>query len=103
MSNFIPTKQTIDLANELNKRGIKVELEHWDKHKHVDIFLPENGMYIEIEGLQHFISPTQIISDLKRDFYSDKENHFTFRITNQLIETHLQEIADAIFQVVKNV
>ena len=60
-------------------------------------------MYIEIEGLQHFTDPKQIIADFKRDYYSNKENHFTFRITNQLIDTHLNEITDAIFHVVRKV
>ena len=101
MPNITPTTQTLDLVGALTKRGIKVETEYWDGHKHVDIYLPENRMYIEIEGIQHFNSPKQIISDLKRDYYSDKENHFTFRITNQLIETHLEEIADAIAQLSK--
>lgn len=102
MEKRISTPQTNNLVDALKKRGIEVETEHPDGHKHVDIYIPENGMYIEIEGLQHFTDPKQIISDLYRDYYSDKENHFTFRITNQLIDTHLEEIADAIFRVVKN-
>lgn len=53
-------------------------------------------MYIEIEGLQHYIDPKQIIADFHRDYYSNLENHFTFRITNQLVENHLSEITDAI-------
>jgi very-short-patch-repair endonuclease len=97
----MPTPQTNRLVEALRSRGIETKTEHWDGHKHIDIYIPENGMYIEVEGLQHFTSPEQIIADLKRDYYSDSENHFTFRITNQLIETHLEEIADAVAQVVK--
>jgi len=96
MFKNIPTKQVHALVNALIKRGVRVETEHSDGHKRVDVYLPDNGMYIEIEGLQHFTSPDQILADLKRDYYSDKENHLTFRVTNQLIETHLDEIADAI-------
>lgn len=103
MPKIVPTKHASALASALIKRGILVELEHFDGHKHVDIFIPRNGMYIEIEGLQHFTSPEQIIADLKRDYYSDRENHFTFRVTNQLIETHLEEIADAVAHVVQGV
>jgi very-short-patch-repair endonuclease len=102
MQQLIPsaTKQVKDLVRALTERGVAVKTEYWDGHKHVDIFIPENGMYIEVEGIQHFTNAGQIISDLKRDYYSDIENHFTFRVTNQLIETHLEEIADAVTQVV---
>ncbi len=98
----ISTPQTLKLVKALEKRGVKVETEHSDGYKHVDIYIPKNKMYIEIEGLQHFTEPKQIISDLYRDYYSDKENYFTFRITNQLIDTHLEEIANAITKVVMN-
>ena len=96
------TKQCRSLIQALENRNINVIPEYWDGHKHVDIYLPENRMYIEIEGLQHFTDAKQILSDLKRDYYSDKENHFTFRITNQLVESHLEEIADAIAHVVSS-
>jgi len=96
MSNITPTKQALALASALEKRGIKVELEHWDGHKHVDVFVPATGLYVEIEGLQHFVNSQQISADFMRDHYSDAEKHPTFRITNQLVETHLEEIADAV-------
>jgi len=102
MFQLAPTKQTLSPIEALEKRGIKVVPEYWDGHKHVDIYIPANGMYIEVEGIQHFTNAKQIISDLKRDYYSDKENHFTFRVTNQLIETHLEEIVEAITTVVEN-
>lgn len=102
MNHFknISTPQAKRLADSLKQRGLEVITEYDDGHKCVDIYLPQNHMYIEVEGLQHFTSPKQIIADLYRDYYSDKENHFTFRITNQLVETHLEEIADAIVEVI---
>ena len=100
MPNTVPTKQSLSLIRALENKNIKVVPEYWDGHKHVDIYIPENEMYIEIEGLQHFTDAKQILADLKRDYYSDKENHFTFRITNQLIETHLEEIVDAIVKLI---
>lgn len=96
MPKLISTKQTLALAEELKKRGLKVELEHWDGHKHVDIFLPDIPLNIEVNGLQHYTNPKLIISDLNRVYYSDKSEYRTFSITNQLLETHLKEIADAI-------
>lgn len=102
MNDLTPTRQCLALIQALEKRNIKVISEYPDGHKHVDIYIPENEMYIEVEGLQHFTDSKQIISDLYRDYYSDKDNHFTFRVTNQLLDTHLEEIADAIYKVVKN-
>ncbi len=102
MPNITPTKYALLLAYALEKKGIKTELEHWDGHKHVDIYVPENQMYIEIEGIQHFTDPNQIIADFHRDYYSNSENHFTLRITNQLIDTHLEAIVQAVSGVVKN-
>jgi hypothetical protein len=60
------TPQAIKLVEELIKRRIKVEPEHWDGHKHVDIFLLDVPLNIEINGLQHYTNPAQIISDFNR-------------------------------------
>ena len=95
------TKQTTLLAIALEERGIRVKLEHWDGHKHVDIFIPAVGMYIEVDGMPHYTSPKQIIQDLQRDHFSNDDGFFTKHIPNELIETHLKEIADAIETVVK--
>jgi hypothetical protein len=99
MPNITSTPQALRLAEELNKRGVKTILEHWDGHKHVDIFLPDVPLNIEINGLQHYTNPVQIISDFNRVYYSDQSKCHTLSLTNQLIETHLHEIADAISRI----
>jgi very-short-patch-repair endonuclease len=96
-----PTPQAQKLADALRQRDITVITEYDDGYKHVDIYLPQNQMYIEVEGLQHFVKAKQIISDLQRDYYSDQEKRFTFRVPNHLIEEHLNEIANAIENIVK--
>jgi very-short-patch-repair endonuclease len=101
MPNIKPTKEAILLADALHDRGISLVKEYWDGHKHIDIYIPKGKLYIEIDGIQHYDKPEQIISDFKREYYSFKEGFSTFHITNQLIETHLKEIADAIEEVVK--
>ena len=53
------------------------------------------------DGLPHYTSPKQIISDFKRDHFSDAEGFVTKHIPNELIETHLDEMADAISEIVK--
>jgi very-short-patch-repair endonuclease len=96
-----PTKHVLALSDALQKRGVVVELEHWDGHKHVDMYFPDAKIYIEIDGLQHYTDPKQFSADLMRDHYSGSESYFTKHISNQLVETHLDQIADSIAQVVK--
>lgn len=100
MQDNIPTKQTIALADALRARNINVAIEHWDGHKHIDIFVPEARLYVEVDGLRHYTDAKQIISDLKRDHFSDGDDFSTMRITNQLVDNYLNEIADAIADVV---
>lgn len=95
-----PTPQTLKLANALKARGVQLELEYWDGHKHIDIYIPKANLYIEINGLAHYTDPKQIAADLKRNHFSDGDDFFTMSITNQLIDTHLEKIADAIVVVV---
>lgn len=97
----IPTKQAQLLIDALGKRGITVIPEYDDGHKKVDIFIPAVGLFIEVDGLHHYTSPEQIISDLRRDHFSDVEGFLTKHIPNQLIETHLEVVADAITKIVK--
>jgi len=102
MPNIEPTKYVLMLANALRKRGVDLELEHWDGYKHVDIYIPKDNIYIEVDGMHHITKPDSIISDFNRDYFSFKEGFFTKHITNEAIETHLEEIADAIAHVAKN-
>ncbi len=100
MPKKVPTEQTAKLADALRARNVRIAVEHWDGHKHIDIFVPDARLYIEVDGLQHFVDPDQILTDLRRDHFSDGDDFSTLRITNQLIDTHLDEIADAIAGVV---
>ncbi len=90
------TPQAISLAVALRGLGIEVEMEHWDGHKHVDLFLPGSGIQIEVDGSQHVTSPKQILTDLKRSHYSDSDGCGTVHIRNEDIETNLEPIAVAI-------
>lgn len=101
MNNPIPTPQAGALIEALKKRGVEVEIEPWDGHKHVDLRIPGARMNVEINGLQHYTNPDQIVSDLMRSHYSDVNKLFTFPITNQLIDTYLDPIADAIKKIVE--
>ena len=97
----ISTKQALLLMEALQKRGVIVEAEHWDGHKHIDIYIPHVDMYIEVDGLYHYTHPDQIMRDFNRNHYSDGDGFDTMHIPNELIETHLEEIANAIANVVK--
>lgn len=103
MSKKKSTKHALDLANALKSRGIDLELEYWDGHKHVDIFIPKARIYIEVDGPLHDIRPKQLVSDFNRDYFSYKEGFFTKHITNEEVDFHLEEIANAILAVVRDV
>ncbi|MFH1582281.1 MAG: DUF559 domain-containing protein [bacterium] len=95
----VPTKQVKALNEALKERKIKTKLEHSDKHKHVDIAILGTNIYIEIDGLHHYTDSRQIEKDFKRDYYSTREGYNTIHIPNELIDKHLDKIANAICKV----
>src|SRR3989344_663063 len=103
MSNITPTPtpQVKKLNEVLKQKGVKTDLEHWDHHKHIDIAILNSKIYIEVDGLSHYVNPEQIKRDFKRDHFSDGDDFRTIHITNQLIDTHVDEIAEAISEIVK--
>src|SRR3989344_6576465 len=102
MPNNIPTEHEMKLTEALRKRGVVLEVHHWDGHKHVDIYIPKDKLYIEVDGMPHITKPERIISDLNRDYFSFKDGFFTKHVTNEAIDTHLDDIANAIAHVAKN-
>lgn len=90
-----PTENALLLNNALNAVGIETKLEHWDGHKHIDIFIPKGKIYIEIDGPQHYTSPRQIVSDFQRDHYSDDDGFHTMHIPNEVVQKHAMKIARA--------
>ncbi|MDB4940161.1 MAG: hypothetical protein JWO40_586 [Candidatus Doudnabacteria bacterium] len=102
MPKIFRTKQALRLAIALRKRNINLLTEHWDGYKHVDIYIPEIKLNIEVDGLQHYLNPTQILVDFKREHYSDQAGSSTLHIPNFLIVTHLNKIANAIARLVSD-
>jgi very-short-patch-repair endonuclease len=97
-----PTKHVLKLADALKKRGVALELEHWDGHKHIDIYIPKDHLYIEVDGVPHYTDHQKMIADFNREYFSFKGGYFTKRIANETIESHVEEIADAIATVAEN-
>lgn len=91
------------LYDALCKRGVDAILEHSDGHKTVDIAILSAHMFIEVDGIQHFTDPAQIMRDFNRSHYSDGDDFRTFYVTNQIVDTHLEEVADAIVAVVEKI
>ncbi len=85
----------------LKKRGIESITEYPDGHKTIDIAVLPARLYIEVDGVQHLNNPDQIITDFKRDYYSDREGFYTLHIHNDDIKNHLNSIADAIAEVAR--
>ena len=98
---FLITPQTRNLFEVLTEKGIKARLEYTDGHKHVDIAILSARMFIEVDGMQHFMDSEQILRDFKRDHFSDGDDFATFRIPNIVLEHQLEEVAQAIVEVVK--
>lgn len=102
MPNITPTKYVLALSDALTKRGVVHELEHWDGFKHLDIYIPRDSLYIELDGTHHVTNPDRMIADFNRDYFSFKDGFFTKHITNEAIDTHLEQIADAIAHIDRN-
>ena len=90
------TEQTRRLHESLMSLGVSSILEYSDGHKHVDIAIPLAHIFIEIDGLHHFIDARQIEVDFKRNHYSDGDDYDTIHIPNIIIQHHCEEVAKAI-------
>jgi very-short-patch-repair endonuclease len=92
------TPQTVKLKTELERRGIPVEAEKWDGHKHIDLVVSRAMLNIEVDGKQHYEDWRQILSDLHRTHHSDLKGWDTIHIPNAVIENRddLERVADAL-------
>ena len=95
------SNQARKLYEVLCSKGVNAELEYSDGHKTVDIAILNAHLYIEVDGLQHFTNPEQIMRDFKRNHYSDGDDFSTFYVTNQIIDSYLDEVANAIVEVIR--
>jgi len=102
MSKYTFTDQAKQLYEALIAKGIHATKEHWDGHKHIDIAVEPAKIYIEVDGMKHYTNSKQIEADFKRDHYSDREDFNTIRIPNIIIENHLEEVVEAISEVILN-
>ena len=101
MSNTTPTFQEIMLYDALVNLGIKVESQHSDGYKHVDLYIPSARLYIEVDGYPHFDKPEQILADYDRDKHSEENGIHTMHIPNSVIEQEAHEVAKAIAEVAR--
>lgn len=95
------TPEARKLYFALKEKGIHALIEWWDKHKHIDIAIPEADINIEVDGPLHNIKPQQALQDLKRTYYSFKQGFFTLRIPNSLITNHFEDCVQLITEMVK--
>lgn len=100
MTTFKISPESKELFDRLTGEGIFAELEYWDGHKHVDIYIPYAKLYIEVDGVQHFTNPDQIARDFLRDHYSDDNGFDTFRIPNQIVRDKMDIVVKAILKIV---
>jgi len=94
-----PTWQASRLATALRKRDWEVILEYYDGHKHVDLYIPDAEVYIEVDGPAHAHNKKQAFADLMRTYYSFRNDGIlTLRIPNCLASDNgtLDETANLI-------
>jgi len=92
----VVTPEALALKNALEYRGVIVEVEKWDGHKHIDLVIHRARMNIEVDGRQHYMDPFQILRDLSRNFHSTRKGYDTIHIPNMFIREDLNKIADAL-------
>jgi very-short-patch-repair endonuclease len=97
----VPTREASILRDELEARGVQVYVELHDGFKHIDLALPKAKLNIEVDGIQHLTNPQQIVADLNRGYYSHKRGFATMHIPNEMIRSHLREIADGLAEASK--
>jgi len=92
--------QARKLHSALIQRGVNAEIEKYDGHKHIDLAVVKAKLNIEIDEDRHYLTTSQIETDLARDNYSTEEGYDTFRVPARILEEKLDEVADAIVKVV---
>lgn len=90
------TAEAILLKSALEKHGVIVEAEKWDGHKHIDLVIHRARLNIEVDGMQHYTDPKQIVADLKRSHYSDFRGYDTIHIPNLVIRDYLELVAEGV-------
>jgi len=90
------------LVNALIKEKLDIKTQVKDGYKTIDISIPWAKLDIEVDGKQHYIDGEQMISDLKRSYWSSRSGYQTLHIPNELIKTNCIEIAKAIKKLAYN-
>ena len=92
------TPEALELKRELENRGVIVESNKWDGHKHIDLTIHRARLNIEVDGKQHYETAHQILSDLARTHYSDFKGYDTIHVPNAFIHNadDLRKVADAL-------
>lgn len=101
-TTYTNTEYSRRLFDALAAKDIPVTAEYHDGHKTIDIAILPAKIFIEVDGLHHFTTAKQIESDFHRDHFSDGDDFDTMRIPNLVIKHHLDEVVNAIVEVVNN-
>ena len=78
-----PTPVAQALKEALENLGIRVFHEAGDGHYHVDLLIQSARVCIEVDENQHLTYSRQILADLKRSHYSDREGYDTIHISKE--------------------
>ena len=92
-----PTHEVQKLVKKLKEIcNLEIIYEGFDGYKSVDISIPDAKVDIEVDGLQHTTTKDQALRDLKRTYYSYKnDGYITLHIPNILVrdDNTIDEVA----------
>ena len=83
----------------LKGRNLDALLQHKEKFKTIDIYIPSAMLHIEVDGAHHNTDAEQAFRDLMRTYHSAKEGYFTLRIPNTLVKNKLKKAIDIIVNI----
>lgn len=88
----------------LRVRGVNVEMEKHDGHKHIDLAITGKGLRlnIEVDGSQHYTNAEQSYSDIQRIYHSFLKGFYTLRLPKILVKERLNETADLVVGLLKH-
>jgi very-short-patch-repair endonuclease len=94
------TPYAIELYKELKSINIDCRLEYWDGRKHIDLAIPKENLFIEIDGMHHITNPKYLAQDLLRDYHNAMNGFFTIHIPNDWIQNNVKKVAKSISVVI---
>ena len=86
---------------EYGKKAVICKWQKYDGYKTVDICIEKSKLYIEVDGKHHQEDAEQVVGDLWRDYYSNKNGYLTLHVPNRVFSStdDFQNVTNVIRQI----